>query len=741
MLKIKRNSTLIATTVAVIAGLGIQGCQQSDPQAGKEQEQSQIMTESTTASESMEQLTPPVAEKRPVKSTLHGHERVDDYHWLRDDDRKDPEVLGYLEAENAYFEQEMSDTVQMQETLYTEMTARLKQDDEEVPVKLDDYYYYSRYSAGQDYKIHARKHQSLENEEEILLDENKLAEGHEFFSLNNMIVTDDHKIMAWTEDTVSRRLYTIRIRNIETGEVFSEEIVNASGAMAFAADNKTLFYAIKDEETLLPYQIYRHVIGTPVSEDVLVYEEKDNTFYTSVYRGKSNDYIYMVMGSTISDEAHLLDASDPTGEFTVFLPREDNHEYNVTDVNGQFFVRSNRDAVNFRIMKTTLENSQNADAWEEFVPHSDDVLISGMTPFADRLVVSERSDGLRRIRIVPFDGGEQDFIKSDESAYAMYLDDNVDVNSTLLRYGYTSMTTPYTIYDLDLNTGERTLLKQTEVIGDFTPDNYRTERVRVTARDGTAVPVSLVYHKDTPRDGSAPLLVYGYGSYGNSIDPTFRSDRLSLLDRGFVFAMAHVRGGQEMGRRWYDDGKMFNKMNTFTDFVDVSADLVKRNYGDSKRLYAYGGSAGGLLMGVVINISPELYHGVVAAVPFVDVINTMLDESIPLTTGEFNEWGNPKIKEQYEYIVSYSPYDQVRKQDYPNLLITTGLHDSQVQYFEPAKWIAKLRDYRTDDNLLLMYTDMDAGHGGASGRFKRYRDVARMYAFFIKLANQNTAEG
>ncbi len=718
---------------AILLTFLLSACQHADQETDSHAPEPEATTMKTTTMN-----TPPIAAKRPHQTVLHGQTRIDPYHWLRDDDRKDPEVIDYLDAENAWFERQMSDTDTLQESLYQEMTARLKEDESSVPQKDGDYWYYYRYEEGKDYKIHARKYQSLDAAEQIILDENVRAEGEDYYSVNSIQISDDHRLMAWTEDTVSRRLYTIRIMNLDTGEMLGEDIPNASGAMAFAADNKTLFYTIKDEQTLLPFQVYRHALGTDISNDTLIYEEKDNTFYTSVSRGKSKDYIYISIGSTISSEYRLLPADQPKGEFELFLARQDHHEYQVTDLNGRFYVLTNQDAINFKIMSTDQIRNTSMHGWQEFVAHRDDVLLSGMTAFRDRLAVNLRINGMRNIHLIPFDDGPVLEIDSDEPAYTMYLDDNVEVDAAKLRYGYTSLTTPYTIYDYDLTSGERTLLKQTEVIGDFDSANYQTARLMVPARDGTDVPISVVHHRKTPVDGTAPLLVYAYGSYGSSTDPSFNSSRLSLLDRGYVFAIAHVRGGQEMGRKWYDDGKMFNKRNTFNDFVDVTRGLIERRYGDPKRTYAYGGSAGGLLMGVIINEAPELYHGVVAAVPFVDVINTMLDESIPLTTGEFNEWGNPKIKDQYEYILSYSPYDQVQAQDYPNLLITTGLHDSQVQYFEPAKWIAKLRDMKTDDNLLLMYTDMEAGHGGASGRYQRYRDVARMFAFFLKLSDMNT---
>jgi oligopeptidase B len=561
-----------------------------------------------------------------------------------------------------------------------------------------------------------------------------LAEPHDYYNVANVEVSDDHRILAYADDPVSRRQYTIRFIDLETGKTFDDEIVNTSAAIAWAADNKTIFYVRKHEQTLLPYQVYRHTLGTPASEDTLIYEEADDTFSPSVYRSKSRDFIYMHLGSTLSDEVRLLDANKPDSEFKMFLQREDEHEYSVDDVNGRFFVTTNWDAENFRVMETDLENSSNRDSWKEVIPHREDVFVRAVDVFRNYMVVNERSEGLRKLRVLPLGEGKEFFIESDEPAYTMYIDDNPEINSDVLRYGYTSMTTPYTIYDYDMVSGERTLMKQDEVLGEFDSDWYGTERFTITARDGVEVPISVVYRKPFKPDNSRPMLIYGYGSYGSSRDPTFSISRLSLLDRGMVYAIAHVRGGQELGRQWYDNGKMFKKINTFTDFVDTTNALTMKGYGDKDKIFAYGGSAGGLLMGAVINMAPELYRGVIAAVPFVDVVTTMLDESIPLTTGEFDEWGNPKIKEQYEYMLSYSPYDQVKAQDYPNLLVTTGLHDSQVQYFEPAKWVAKLRDLKTDDNVLLLRTDMEVGHGGASGRYKRHRETALKWAFMLSLA-------
>ncbi len=731
------------STMLLFAALSLMACGQRDDQAAAAPAETaeNEMTETTEieAAPAMSvAVEPPIAAKKPEKLTIHGDTRIDNYFWLRDDDRNDPEVLAYLEAENRYFEAQTAHTKVLENELFDEIVGRMKQDDSSVPLKVDDYWYYTRFEEGQDYPIYARKQGSLDADEQVMLNANELAKAHDYYNINNWETTDDHKLLAYSEDTVSRRQYDIKFKNLQTGEDYPEKLTNTSGAMAWSADGKYLFYVKKDEQTLLPYQVWRHELGKPVDSDQLIYEEEDNTFYTTVYRGKSEDYVYIHLGSTVSDEVRLLPADQPLGEFQVFLPRERDHEYSVEDVDGRFLVLTNWDAENFRVMETTLADAGDRAKWKEVVAHRDDAFLHGTELFRNYLVLNERVEGLRQLRVIPFaDDAETFVIESDEPAYASYISANVDMDSKVLRYYFTSPNTPGTVYDYDMVSGERVLMKQNEVVDDaFDPTNYATERFRIAARDGAQVPVSVVYRKNLGELNTRPILVYGYGSYGSSTDPTFSLSRLSLLDRGFVFAMAHVRGGQELGRKWYEDGKMFNKKNTFTDFVDVTKALVDKKYGDPDRVFAYGGSAGGLLMGAVINMAPELYHGVIAAVPFVDVVSTMLDESIPLTTGEFDEWGNPKLKEQYEYIKSYSPYDQIAKQDYPNLLITTGLHDSQVQYWEPAKWIAKLRDMKTDNNTLLMYTDMESGHGGASGRFKGQRDTARNFAFLLDMAGR-----
>lgn len=676
----------------------------------------------------------PRAEKRPHELTLHGDTRVDEYYWLRDDDRTDPEVLAYLEAENAYFEQVMEPTRKLQTALYDEMVGRLDPDESSVPYEKDGWWYYYRYEPGKDYAIYARRQGSMEAIEEILIDANARAEGHEFYNLGNLEMSDDHRYAAIAEDTLSRRIYEIRILDTETGEFLPDEIGNASPALAWSADGKYLFYLDKHPETLLAYRVMRHEIGTDPASDVLVYEEADNRFYTSLYRSRSGDYLILAHRETETAEVQLLAADEPLGQFKPFLPREAGHEYGLDHANGRFFIRTNWEAENFRVMSATLETGGDKSKWTEVIPHRDDAMVNNLQAFDDWLIVGERKDGLRQIRVLALDGSVDRYLEADSDSYVMWPESNVNTDTDTIRYSYTSMTTPTQVWEIDLTSGETQLLKSTRVLGEFYSGNYRDRRLMITARDGAEVPVSLVYHKDTPLDGTAPGLVYGYGSYGYSVDPTFRNSVVSILDRGFVFAIAHIRGGQEMGRRWYEDGRLMNKKNSFTDFVDVTAGLQQQKLIDPKRTYARGGSAGGLLMGAVINMAPELYHGVIAAVPFVDVVTTMLDESIPLTTGEWNEWGDPKVKADYEYMLSYSPYDQVSQQAYPHLLVTTGLHDSQVQYFEPAKWVARLRDRRTDDNKLLMYTNMDAGHGGASGRYRAYEELAQEYAFLVDLA-------
>ncbi|GAB3555573.1 S9 family peptidase [Spirosoma fluminis] len=682
-------------------------------------------------------LKAPKAAIKPKELAIHGDKRIDNYYYLND--RENPEVINYLKAENAYLEQVLAPVKDLQEKLFDEMKGRIKQQDESVPYKEGNYYYYTRYVTGGEYPIYCRKEGSLQGTEELMFDGNALAKGHNYYQLGGYEVSDNEELALFCEDTVSRRLFTLRIKNLKTGQIYPELIPDTeAGSFAWATDNKTFFYIKKDPQTLLGYQVFRHVLGTDPKQDVLVYEEEDNQFYMGLGRSKSKKYITIgVDHNGVATEYRLLNASQPTGAFTVFLPREKGHEYDIVHYKDKFYVRTNWKAENFRLMEVPEGKTADRTAWKEVIPHRPDVYLDNLDVFANHLVLGERKAGLTNIRIINQKTKTDEYLDFGEPAYVAGIGYNPDFNTNTLRYGYASLTTPGSTFDYNMDTKEKTLMKQQEVLGGFDKNNYVSERFYATARDGVQVPVSLVYRKGTPKDGSAPLLQYSYGSYGYSTDPGFSSTRLSLLDRGFIFAIAHIRGGQEMGRRWYEDGKMLKKKNTFNDFVDVSEYLIKNKYTSADKLFAMGGSAGGLLMGAVINQAPQLYRGVVAAVPFVDVVTTMLDESIPLTTGEFEEWGNPKNKTYYDYMKSYSPYDNVTKKAYPNLLVTTGLHDSQVQYWEPAKWVAKLRTMKTDnpgeETQLLLHTNMEAGHGGASGRFQALKEIALEYAFMLNL--------
>ena len=696
----------------------------------------------TESVEEMDKPIPPIAEKEEKQLVANGDVRVDNYYWMKlTDEQKNADspdeqttnVLRYLEAENTYTDEVLGHTKELQEKLFDEIVGRIKQTDESVPYESNGYWYYTRYEEGNEYPIYCRKSENMESEEEIMLNVNEMAQGHEYIQVRALRVSPDNSMLAYSVDTVSRRRYTIYFKSLTDGKVLKTNIPNTSGGAVWAMDNKTIFYSSKDPVTLLQNKVFKHKVGSDYHNDALIYEEKDDTFYTGIYRTKSDKFLIVWAGSTLTNHYQILESDNPDGAFREFHPRERGLEYSIDHYENKFYVTTNWDALNFRLMETP-DNATGKSNWKEVIPHRKDVLLSGVEIFKNWLVLNEREKGLRQLRIINQTSKEEHYVDFGEEAYTAYVGTNRVYDSETLRYRYTSMTTPNSTYDYDLNTKEKQLLKQQEVVGGYNPEDYVTERLFGEARDGSLVPISLVYKKGLEKNGDNPLLLYGYGSYGATIDPSFSSVRLSLLDRGFVYAIAHIRGSQTLGRQWYEDGKMFKKKNTFNDFIDCAEYLIDQRYTNSDKLFAMGGSAGGLLMGAVVNMRPDLWKGVVAAVPFVDVMTTMLDETIPLTTGEYDEWGNPNALESYEYMKSYSPYDQVGKHEYPNMLVTTGLHDSQVQYWEPAKWVAKLRDMKTDDNILLLETNMDAGHGGASGRFERYKITALEYAFFLDLA-------
>ena len=674
--------------------------------------------------------TPPIAKIIPETLQIHGHTRIDNYFWLRD--RENKEVIDYLNAENAYLDSALAHTVPLQKELFNEMKSRIKEDDQSVPYLMDGYFYYTRFETGKEYPIYCRKKGSLEATEEIMVNVNDLAKDTKYCQLGSLEVSENQELIAYSLDTNGRRIYTTYFKNLKTGQLLTDVITNNTGNLAWANDNKTVFYSRQDEQTLRSHQIYKHILGTNPSQDALIYEEKDETFSAYIGKTKSKAYLVIHASSTLSDESQILNANTPDAPFKVFLKREANHEYSIDHAGEHFYIRSNWNAKNFRLLKTTENQSSNKNEWAEIIPNRDQTLLEGFEVFKDFLVIEERNEGLIKLRII---GNQTDhYVNFGEPSYLATLSTNRDYNSKKLRYIYTSLTTPMTTFDYDMTARTKTLLKQQEVMDSkFKPENYKTERIYATAPDGVKVPISLVYHIGTKLDGTAPLYQYAYGSYGHSIDASFSSIRLSLLDRGFVFAICHIRGGEDMGRQWYEDGKLLKKKNTFTDFIACSEHLISQKYTNAQKLVANGGSAGGLLMGAIVNMRPDLYKAIIADVPFVDVISTMLDETIPLTTGEFDEWGNPKNKTYYDYILSYSPYDNVTPKAYPHILITTGLHDSQVQYWEPAKWVAKLRQTKTDNNRLYLKTNMDAGHGGASGRFKSIEEVALKYAFLFDI--------
>jgi len=698
-----------------------------------------IISCSTEKKETSEDTKAPSPEK--VAKELTGN-RIDNYYWMKlSDEQKNAEqkdeqtqkVVDYLNAENDYLKTKLKHTEVLQKKVYEEIVGCIKQTDESVPYKDNGYWYYTRYEQGQEYPIYCRKKGTLEGSEEILLNVNDMAKGHDYYSITGLSVSEDNNLLAYAEDSVSRRRYTVYVKDLRTGKLVEEPVPNTEGQVTWANDNKTYFYTKKDSTTLRSRWIIKHKVGSSFKNDPIVSEEKDETFYTGIYKTKSKKFLVIWAGSTLTNHYQILDANTPDGNFKEFTPRERGLEYSIDHYGDKFYVVTNLEAQNFRLMETPDSKTAKTN-WKEKIAHRKDTLLQGIEIFKDYLVLSERAQANTLMRIIEQKTGQQHYLNFGEPAYTIYPSINIDFDTHLLRYGYTSLTTPSSTYDYNMKTKERKLLKQTEVVGGYNPEDFQTERLWATAEDGTQIPMSIVYKKGIKKDGSNPTLIYGYGSYGASMDPTFSITRLSLLDRGFVYAIAHIRGGQEMGRQWYEDGKMFKKKNTFTDFIDCSEFLIEEKFTSPEKLFASGGSAGGLLMGAVVNMRPDLYKGVIAKVPFVDVVTTMEDESIPLTTGEFDEWGNPKNPESYMYMLEYSPYDQVVPQNYPNMLVTTGFHDSQVQYWEPAKWVAKLRELKTDNNTLLLRTNMETGHGGTTGRFKVYEEIAQEFAFMLDLA-------
>ncbi|WP_165749586.1 S9 family peptidase [Cellulophaga sp. Z1A5H] len=680
----------------------------------------------------MSQNTVPVAKKMPKSLEIHGDTRIDNYYWLND--REDKEVIDYLNEEKAYYEKMMAHTVSFQNSLFDEMKSRIKEDDSSVPYKQNGYWYSTRYEIGKEYPIYSRKTDTNNAEAIELFDCNVMAEGLDYFKLGGIAVSPNNELAVFGVDDVSRREYTLKIKNLNTGEIYDDVIEKTTGGAVWANDNKTFFYSKKDPITLRSDKIYKHVLGTPTVDDVMVYHEEDETYDCFVYKTKSKKYIIIGSTSTLTSEYRYIKSDAPNSDFTIFSKRERGVEYSLAHYKDDFYILTNKDdATNFKLMKTS-DTKTSSENWEDFIAHRSDVLLEDIEIFKEFYVISERENGLAKIKIVRWDSEESYFLPFNDETYTAYVSTNPDFDTEILRYGYNSLTTPSSVIDFNMKTKEKDVKKEQEVLGGkFQKENYTSERIWATARDGVKIPMSVVYHKDTKLDGSSPLLQYGYGSYGYTLDPNFSTVRLSLLDRGFIYVIAHVRGSEYLGRQWYDEGKLLKKQNSFTDFIDCSKFLIANQYTSPEHLYAEGGSAGGLLMGGIVNTEPNLYHGVIAAVPFVDVVTTMLDDTIPLTTGEYDEWGNPNEKEYYDYMKSYSPYDNVQEIKYPNMLITTGLHDSQVQYWEPAKWVAKLRDMKKDTNVLLFDINMDAGHGGASGRFEALKEVAKEYAFLIDL--------
>jgi oligopeptidase B len=680
----------------------------------------------------LDKLQPPVAKIVPKTLEKHGDKRIDNYYWLNE--RENPEVIDYLNQENEYYQKSTAHTKPLQDDLFLEMKSRIKEDDSSVPYLYNGYYYITRFETGKDYPIYSRKKGSLEAKEEIMFDCNEIAKGQSYFNLSGISISEDNQWAAFGVDLVSRRQYTIQIKNLKTGEILPVKIENTTGGSTWAGDNKTLFYTRNDIQTLRSDKIYKHTLGTDASADVVVFHEKDDTFNTFVYKEKSKKYLVIGSSSTLTSEYQILEANNPNGNFRVFQKRTRGLEYSISFYGDSFYIVTNKDkATNFKLMKTP-ETATSSENWTDLIGHRKDVLLEGIDIFKDYLVVEERSNGLNKIQIRPWTGSGAYYLPFAIETYTASTTTNIDFDTEILRYGYQSMATPSSVIDFNMRTQEKKVLKEQEVLGGkFDKNNYIEERIWATATDGTKVPISIVYRKGIQKDGKNPFLLYAYGSYGSTMDPYFSSTRLSLLDRGFIYAIAHIRGGEDLGREWYENGKLLKKKNTFTDFVDCSKFVIAEKYTSPEHLYAEGGSAGGLLMGAIVNMAPELYNGVIAQVPFVDVITTMLDDTIPLTTGEYDEWGNPNEKKYYDYMLSYSPYDQVKAQAYPNLYVSTGLHDSQVQYWEPAKWVAKLRVLKTNDKQLFLDTNMDAGHGGASGRFEALKELAKEFAFLLDL--------
>ena len=677
-------------------------------------------------------IQPPIAKKIPKTMEKFNDSRIDDYFWLNQ--RENPVVIDYLNKENEYYNKMTAHTKVFQKELFEEMKSRIKEVDESVPYLYNGYYYFTRFEKGKDYPIYSRKKESLTADEEIMFDCNALAKGNSYFQLGGLSISPDNKYATFAVDTIGRRIYILKIKNLETNEILPDVIKNSSGESTWANDNKTIFYTHQDKVTLRTNKIFKHKLGSDAANDVLVYEEKDETFHVDVSKEKSKKYIVISSSSTLTTESRILLADNPDGKFTVFQKRKRGLEYDIAHFEDSFYIVTNKDeAFNFKLMKTP-ENATSKENWTDLIAHREDVLLEDIEIFKDFLVIEERSKGLNKIKIKPWNGEDEYYLPFESETYTAYTTTNLDFDTDILRYSYQSMKTPSSLIDFNMKTKTKEIKKEQEVLGGkFDKNNYTEERVWATAKDGTKVPISMVYKKEIKKDGSNPLLLYAYGSYGHSMDATFSSTRLTLLDRGFIFAIAHTRGGEDLGRQWYEDGKLLKKKNTFTDFIDCSKFVIDQKYTSPAHLYAEGGSAGGLLMGVVANLAPELYNGIIAQVPFVDVMTTMLDETIPLTTGEYDEWGNPNKKKYYDYMRSYSPYDNLKEQIYPNMYVSTGLHDSQVQYWEPAKWVAKLRTMKTNDTILFLDTNMDAGHGGASGRFEAIKELAKEYSFLLDL--------